>query len=333
VVRPTFLCLLVCLVVSGMRSGETFAQTSLGGQRVATSSGTFLKIGVDARASALGGAYTALAEGSLAAFTNPAGLAGVPQMETAFGYARWPADIDIAGFSFARPWGETGATFCVSAEYVGTTMEETTEYHPQGTGRTFSYSDILLGFSAARPFSDRLSIGGTMKFFREDLGSDVGGPTIQGWLADAGTVYQIGAMDAKLAIALLHFGPDLQPEGSYWSSVQGDEIDYAAFSPPTTFRVGLSFEAYGRGPHVLTTATEVAHVSDNKEALRAGVEYDYSGRYFVRGGFDTGADVAKFSGGLGLKIPWGKSHMRIDYAYTDGGPLLAIHRWSVVLPL
>ncbi|MBD3162690.1 MAG: PorV/PorQ family protein [Candidatus Eisenbacteria bacterium] len=309
------------------------AQTSLGGQRVGTASGTFLKIGVDARGAALGDAYVSLVEGPFSVFCNPAGLAHQRSADAAFGYARWPADVDVFAFSFARPWGESGSTLAVSAEYVGTQLDETTESHPQGTGRSFGYSDLLLGFSAARPFSDRLAIGGTVKFFREDLGSGIGGPSIQSWLVDAGTVYQIGTAGARLSIALQHFGPDLEPDGSYFSDVQGEEVGFAAFSPPTSFRIGLSALPYERGPHRLTTSTEVVHVSDNQETLRAGVEYAYAGRYFARTGYDSGADTMNFSAGLGLRIPWAGSEMVVDYAYTDGGPLLAIHRWSLVLPL
>ena len=309
------------------------AQTSLGGQRVGTASGTFLKIGVDARGAALGQAYVSLVEGPLAVFCNPAGLARMQGSNAAFGYARWPADVDLFAFSFARPWGGGGATLAVAAEYLGTQLEETTEWHPQGTGRTFGYSDLLLGFSAARPFTDRLAIGGTIKFFREDMGSQIGGPTTQSWLVDAGTVYQIGALGGRLSIALLHFGPDLEPDGTYYSSVQGEEVEYAAFSPPTSFRIGLSVLPYERGRHRLATATEVVHVADNQESVRAGVEYAYDGRYFARTGYDSGADAMRFSAGLGLKLAWAGSQMMIDYAYTDGGPLLAIHRWSLALPL
>lgn len=314
-------------------AGPATAQTSLGGQRVATSSATFLKIGVDARGAALGGAYTALVQGPLAPFCNPAGIAALPSASAGFGYARWPADIDILAFSFARPWGEAGTSFGVIAQYVGTTLEETTEYHPQGTGRTFVYNDLLFGFSAARMFTDRLAIGATLKAFQEDLGSGVGGPLTQGWLLDAGTAYQIGARNGRLAISLTNFGPDLRPDGTFPSHVQGDEVDYATFSPPTSFRIGLSLEPYRNGPHTVTAAGEVVHVADNQESFRAGVEYDFRNRYYLRAGADPSADAAHYSAGLGIRLPLNESHLLVDYAYTDGGPLLAIHRWSVVLPL
>lgn len=321
------------IVAGAFIASPATAQTSLGGQRVATSSGTFLKIGVDARGAALGGAYTALVRGPMAPFCNPAGIAGLDGAAAGFGYARWPADIDIFAFSFARPWGQAGTTFGVMAQYVGTTLDETTEYHPQGTGRSFVYNDLLVGLSGARLFTDRLAIGVTVKAFQEDLGSGIGGPITQGWLIDAGTAYQIGALNGRLAISLTNFGPDLRPDGSFRSHVQGDDVDYASFSPPTSFRIGVSFEPYRRGPHTLTTAGEVVHVSDNQESFRAGLEYDFRNRYYLRAGADPGADAAHFSAGLGVRLPLNGSRLVVDYAYTDGGPLLAIHRWSVVLPL
>jgi hypothetical protein len=269
----------------------------------------------------------------LAAFYNPAGIAEAAQPEAGFGYARWPADINLYAFSTVYPVGETGTSFGISLEYLGTSLEETTEYHPQGTGRTFDYSDFALGFSAAKPITDRLSVGGTIKFLHEDLGSAIGGPTLNGWLADAGTLYHIGALNGRLAISLLHFGPDLQPEGSFQSHVRGEPVDYSAFSPPTLFRVGLSLTAYEKGFHRVDTTSDVSHLSDNQETVRGGVEYGYQGRYFLRTGFDTGADAARFSAGGGLRFPWRNSNLCIDYAFTDGGPLLAIHRWSMVLPL
>jgi hypothetical protein len=155
----------------------------------------------------------------------------------------------------------------------------------------------------------------------------------QGWLVDAGSLYQIGAMNGRLAIGLLHFGPDMRPEGTFRSHVRGEDVEYSAFSPPTSFRIGLSLQPYRRGPHGLTATSEVSHVADNQETFRGGLEYGLEERYFARVGLDAGADTGRFSAGLGIRFPWKESDLAIDYGYTDGGPLLAIHRWSLVLPL
>jgi hypothetical protein len=63
---------LVILALSAVLPGVLYAQTSLGGQRVGTSSGSFLRIGVGARAAAMGGAYVAVCDDITACAWNPA---------------------------------------------------------------------------------------------------------------------------------------------------------------------------------------------------------------------------------------------------------------------
>ncbi len=113
--KPRVILLGATLVGSIFLTLPAAAQTSLGEQRVGTASGTFLKIGVDARGAALGGSYVALVDGALAPFYNPAGLAMMATREFSFGFVRWPADIDIFAASFARPFGDEGPTLRTSA--------------------------------------------------------------------------------------------------------------------------------------------------------------------------------------------------------------------------
>src|SRR5262245_8506075 len=70
------------------------AQSSLGGQRAGTSSGTFLRIGVGARAVAMGESFVAVANDPSAIFWNPAGLASLQRNEVGLSYVQWPADVD-----------------------------------------------------------------------------------------------------------------------------------------------------------------------------------------------------------------------------------------------
>src|SRR5262249_41981427 len=74
-------------------AGIARAQFTLGGQRAGTSSGTFLDIGVGARAVALGESYVAVANDPSTIYWNPAGLASLQRQEVQFSHADWPADI------------------------------------------------------------------------------------------------------------------------------------------------------------------------------------------------------------------------------------------------
>ena len=84
---------LVLLLLVAATPPELHAQTSLGDQRVGTSSGSFLRIGVGARAVAMGGAYVAVCDDITACAWNPAGLVHVTDSQLALNYVSWPADI------------------------------------------------------------------------------------------------------------------------------------------------------------------------------------------------------------------------------------------------
>jgi hypothetical protein len=60
-----------------LAAAPAHAQSSLGGQRAGTSSGTFLRIGVGARAVAMGETFVAVANDPSAIYWNPAGLASL----------------------------------------------------------------------------------------------------------------------------------------------------------------------------------------------------------------------------------------------------------------
>src|SRR5262245_64716799 len=87
-----------CVLVAGAIAVALFAtsahaQGSLGGQRAGTSSATFLRIGVGARAVGMGETFVAVANDPSAIFWNPAGLASLQRRELAISHVQWPADI------------------------------------------------------------------------------------------------------------------------------------------------------------------------------------------------------------------------------------------------
>src|SRR5437762_4483401 len=79
------------------------AQFSLGSQRAGTSSGSFLKIGVGARAAALGEAFVAVANDPSAIYWNPAGLASMQRQEFQLSHLEWPADIRYEFLAYVVP--------------------------------------------------------------------------------------------------------------------------------------------------------------------------------------------------------------------------------------
>jgi hypothetical protein len=305
------------------------AQGSLGGQRAGTASATFLRIGVGARAVGMGETFVAVANDPSAIFWNPAGLASLQRREVALHHVEWPADVTYEHAVLIVPSRRFGGSIALQLGVLSTDIVETTELQPFGTGRTFSYSDVVAGVAFARRWTDKLLVGTGIKWVREDLGSQVGGPTTNAVLFDVGSIYYLGLGSVRIATSLTNFGPALRPSGTYLSPYDGSTAQYDAFDPPLMFRYGLAFEPVENEVQRLTTSFEVNQPADNEQLFKAGVEWLFRGTFAVRGGYNFRADALKLSAGAGYLGEFGGYRGALDYAYTDGGFLGAVHRVSL----
>jgi hypothetical protein len=309
--------------------GVAHAQFDLGSQRAGTSSGSFLKIGVGARAVALGESFVAVANDPSAIVWNPAGLASLLRQEVQFSHVAWPGDVNYEFLAYVLPSTRLGGSLAIQTGMLTTRLDETDEYHPFGTGRTFSYSDFVAGVAYGRRWTDKLLVGAGIKYVREDLGSQVGGPVASGTLVDLGSIYYLGYGSVRIATSLTNFGAEMTPGGSYTSPYTGERRNYDGFDPPIQFRYGLAFEAVENAQQRLTVATEIVQPADNAQRVKAGLEWTWQRRFSLRSGYNFNADVMRFSAGFGATMPMNLALGSIDYAYTDGGPLGGVHRVSL----
>lgn len=305
------------------------AQASLGGQRAGTSSGTFLRIGVGARATGLGESFVAVANDPSAIYWNPAGLASLQRREVAFSHVDWPADIAYDHVTIVQPSQKLGGSLALQVALLSTDIQETTELQPFGTGRTFTYSDFLVGGAYARRWTDKLLVGAGIKYVYEDLGKDVGGPTTSAFLFDVGSIYYLGLGSVRIATSLTNFGSELKPSGEWVSPYTGETRTYDGYDPPLMFRYGVAFEPIENAKSRLTYALEVNQPADNQRLVKMGLEWSYLRQFAVRSGYNFQADALKFSAGAGFMADLGQKRVNLDYAYTDGGPLGAVNRLSL----
>lgn len=305
------------------------AQTDLGGQRVGTSSGSFLKIPLEARGSALAGATCAFVSGPASLFWNPAGLGIEKERGVLFSAVDYAAGIPIGGVAASFPFAPLRGALGIGWAGLGTVMDETDEYHPLGTGREMSYRTWVLTVGASRALTDKLSFGASGKLLYEGLGTEVGGPELSTWLLDAGAIYFVGYRDARIGIALSNFGPDLRPSGSYESRRTAADVRYTSFSPPTVFRFGCAIDPWRSATWRTLTMIEIGHPADNREILRAGAEASFRETLSLRGGYDFSADALKLHAGFGARVRMGAQRLHVDYAYSDGGYFGDVHRWTL----
>ncbi|MFQ5627114.1 MAG: PorV/PorQ family protein [bacterium] len=313
--------------------------------KTGTAAAQFLKIGVDARASAMGGAFSAM-RGALASMHwNPAGLAYIPSMEAMFTHQEWLADINFDYFAFAfhiNGFGTLGAsiTSLTVPQEVVRTVEQ-----PDGTGELFDAGDIAINLSFSKQLTDRFAIGGNAKFIRQNI-----------WHSSANAVaFDIGAIfttpfrNIRLGASITNFGSDMKMNGRDLKFSEDPDpnnegnvefvnalLETDSFPLPLLFRVGIAGELIQTGNTKLTFGIDALEPNDNTSSLNGGVELSFNETLFLRGGYatlfrDDTEEGITFGAGLQYR-PWGNSSkLSIDYAYGDFGLLDNVQRFSIAI--
>lgn len=307
----------------------------LGAQRVATSMLTFLKIGVGARAVALGEAFTPLADDATAMHWNPSGLAELSSRRVHVSHTEWPADIDYENVIFTMPARFLDGGLGVQIGTLRTRLDYTSAAEPlPQPGRTFGYSDLLLGVGYGRQFTDRFSFGGGVKYLREDLGSEAGGSVLHSWSLDLGTTFRLPFRGFRVSMAWTNFGPDFQPPGGFVARPpigNPSDVQYASFSPASVFAFGAALEPLRTAHYRLLAALQFDHPADSAELIKSGAELWVDEILALRAGWNPQSDAMRFSAGFGLAGRFAGNTLHLDYAYTDGDALGRIDRFSLEL--
>jgi hypothetical protein len=288
-------------------------------EKVGTFDGQFLKIGIGARAAAMGGAFVAVADDASALYWNAAGIARIPgdKSELQFNHAVWPADLKFtqAGYVFhlKRIPGALGIS--VRSLYMDP-MVETTAYQPDptvGTGRTFDAGMMAAGLTYARSFTDKFSAGVTFNLLHEGL-ADLSQQT---YAFDLGTLYDVGTMGMRIGMAISNMGTDVQ------------FIDRKA-RIPSVFRVGTSATLMQSTGQKLLGSFEFSHPPDNSERINVGMEYAFHDYLYLRAGDNINYDSEGVAAGVGFHFPVSVAGQAdFDYAFTDMKDLGAAHRFSL----
>lgn len=264
----------------------------------------FLKIDVGGKESGMGGAVSTVVRDANAVFWNPAGIADSKGLNIIFTRNDWLVNSEISTMSLSYSFNF--ASFALSVlSYQIEKFEETTVLKPTGTGYMVNAGDLLIGVAVSRKFTDKLNIGGQVKYVQETLDAF----SYDNILFDLGSSYATGYRDLKLAFVLQHFGPDITPV-------------YRKFKPPLLFKIGASDNIYRWGPQKLLVSLDVIHPTDNNEWVSVGTEYSLYDKLFMRWGYRFNRDLGDMAFGFGVEsIKLGSTTIFIDYSYMDYGEI------------
>jgi hypothetical protein len=308
-------------------------------QKLAQTGFKFLTVTTDARAGALGEAFTSLESPSSAMFFNPAGMARLENFATvSLGQVSWIADINyVFGSAAFRPFdgrfGVLGVSV-VSVDYGnfnGTIRSNTDVRGYEDTGN-FSPSAFAVGLGYAKALSDKFAVGGNVKYAKQDLGSAVVGFASDGAQQRSNYAAEVAAFDFgiiyRTGFKSLNFGMNVR---NFSKEIKYEE---EGFQLPLTFKIGMSMNAFdlllaGQENHDFLVTVDAVHPRDYDEQLNFGGEYLFMNMVSLRAGYSTPNDEHGFSAGAGLQKAFNNYKLAIDYAYTPFGIFDNVNRFTV----
>jgi len=325
-----FICFFAAINVDAQYSVPSFRSDVT---KVGTTAVPFLTIGVGARANAMGGAFASVANDVTALYWNPAGIATLSTNQIALIHSDWIADLRHDFIGLAVSLGSIGAVgFSLNALTMDDIMVRTPEL-PEGTGERASSYDMALGLSYARTLTDRLSIGGSVKYVKSQLWH-MSAQTVAFdcgvILADIFNVVQLGASMTNMGGKMRYGGRDnfvyhdIRPS-EYGNNEKIDaELKTGSYNLPIAFRSGISMVVNKKSHWPLLLAVEFFEPSDNVRSLNMGGEWSFFDRVFVRAGYNSLFEQDSergltLGGGLKLRVPKSTVHILLDYSYEDFG--------------
>lgn len=255
----------------------------------------FLKLGVGARAIAMGDAYTAVGGDAASIYWNPAGTVSVDGTDVGLMHAEWFQGIRYEFLGAVMSDGSQAFGLSVVGLYMDD-LERREGPTSEPIGH-FGVFDFAFTGNYSRRLTESLDVGGSVKYLHQKIDTELA----RGVAVDLGAIYRVPAVTGLSAgVSIENLGPQM--------SFIEDKFDL-----PVLFRVGTAYDTPVpalNGDLLLSGDAVVPNDGDLKTHL--GIEFEYADMFALRAGYRMGWDNQNVSVGFGAKI----RGIRIDYAYV-----------------
>ena len=268
----------------------------------------FLKIDVGARASAMGGAFTAIADDASGIFYNPAGPALMSKAEIFLSHNQWIEGLNAEQVSYVHPVSDKLTYFAGLSALLSPMMPS---YNSEGNATgSFNSLDAMYGAGVAL-IENGVIAGCFAKMITQEAHNEKGAA----YAGDIGVISNYGNF---------RFGAAAQNLGGKM------KIYREEFNLPQIYRGGLAYRALDK----YWFSGEVRKLGEADISYAVGAEGEFnittSASAFIRLGFNSGRSQNTGSGmsaGLGLSFPI----LSFDYAFSPFGDLGETHRLTMSL--
>jgi hypothetical protein len=266
-----------------------------------TSSLIFLKFGSDAKALALGEAFTAQWQKSGTAFWNPAVISGITGTQINLTHTQWFQDVTAEHFSAFAKKGDNAWGLNLSLGKVPG-IEKRGDIPTTEPLDLIDAHDVVMSFSYARVFKAKYGLGLSVKWLYEKIdissasgfGFDVGG--ICNPIAGSGNSV---TENLRFGAAILDLGP----------KIKFNEDEYPL---PTQYKAGIGYSLEKKDwQSNVTVNMDVVKPRDDDAKLHLGTEYELYQTLSLRLGYLFGYSEKNVSFGMGIRY----KKYAIDYAF------------------
>lgn len=306
---------------------------------------SFLEIGVGARASGMGSAYTAVSNDASAMYWNPAGIVWINNTEFEIMHNQWFLDAKYQYFGAVFPIRLLNSSLGLSFSTIGVGKQPVrTVNRPTGTGETYTARDFVASLTWATALTQRFSFGFSLKY----LGTRIWHESGSAFATDLGIFYNTELEGLRLGFSMSNFGTQLKYEGRDIHTTKDPddrvvnfdrvpaEYQTNKFPLPLLFRAGISYET-GLGDYGSTLfAVDLLHPNNAPESINLGMEYSFAKMFFLRTGYQGLFDEESQNGlTLGAGIDYYNNSanfgVRFDYSWAEWGLLNNSQRFTVAL--
>lgn len=274
-----------------------------GVKKVNISGMKWMKIGQGARATAMGEAFTAVADDINAMFWNGSGLVHVERVAYQLNWTRFLYNTQI--YSIAAAWNTRSARgevlgFSVTSHHPEPS-EERTIHQPTGTGQMVNVHQLHVGLLYAIKFTDKFSFSAKANYVQEKLYTE----KTTGFTVDVGSFFYTGFRSLRIAMAFRNFGPD-RKTGDY------------AYLLPLVYTIGVAAEVYGEkgDPSYLTASVESVFPVDFEQRWHFGAELWLQNAFALRAGWMWNYDLLGLNAGVGVKQTLGGRTITADVTWS-----------------
>jgi hypothetical protein len=264
----------------------------------------FLEVPAGARASALAGAFSTLAQGAEAAFWNPAGLAGVRGIQITGTHAEFVQKLRHDQFAVAGRGFGGGLAASLRALYSEPIEERDELGNLIGS---FGAHDLEFALAYGRDAAPGLSVGGSAQLVRERIAN----ASASTWAFGLGARWEPAHLGGLCLGASAH---NLGPSSRF--DLEGGPGEPVAL--PAALQAGASYPCRLARGATLRAALEGRFTRGRAGIGMAGLEVSTAGNAggagaaSLRGGWRVNDDAASFSLGVGYALP----SLRLDYAFV-----------------